>query len=536
MPSTVHSQRPLPRVGVTTEEARAFLQARLALFAGLAGVFSLGFLLVVPVIGLIFLSEPQRFEYLKSWSFFFHASSTTVALGNWVFLRFRRLGAAALLVDDAVCSVLASALLALMGGAIPDRYGYIQALLATSLVIHIRSVLVPSSGRRTAAISTACAAVATIAVIIVARTGPTAYPSVLPSSIEIAINMGLWLAASTAIATVSARIIFGLREEVKAARQIGQYVLERKIGEGGMGVVYLATHALLRRKTALKVLLSDRVDPQTLARFEREVRQLARLNHPNTVAIYDYGRTPEGTFYFAMEYLEGLGLDQLVRAIGPLPPERVVHLLDQICGSLTEAHDKGLVHRDIKPANVIVCEQGGAPDVVKVLDFGLVKDMVNLSDGELTASSSFLGTPLYASPEGVKGGEITPASDIYAVAAVGYYLLTGTDVFSGATVMEIGAGHLYKTPEPPSERLGHSLPADLERLILDGLAKQPSARPKDARTFRQALRSCSIGPWSEAQAQRWWESVGRDLFQQRMAISVEQDATALAVTLAGRES
>jgi serine/threonine-protein kinase len=223
----------------------------------------------------------------------------------------------------------------------------------------------------------------------------------------------------------------------------------------------------------------------------------------------------------------------LVQAIGPLAPARVVHLLDQICGSLAEAHDMGLVHRDIKPANVIVCEQGGAPDVVKVLDFGLVKDMRH-HEGELTASESFLGTPLYASPESLSGGQVTAASDMYAVAALGYYLLTGTEVFGGSTIMEIGAGHLFKTPEPPSTRLGQSLPAELERLILDGLAKDPAARPSHARAFREALRRCGLG-WSEDEAAQWWQAVGRDLVRRRAAKAAGSRPTALAVTLAGRQ-
>jgi eukaryotic-like serine/threonine-protein kinase len=528
-------QEPALRVGASTEQARAFLQRRLALFAGLAGIFSLGFLVAVPLVGLLLLSGAQRTEYMRSPSFAFHGLATLVTLGNWAFLRLRRLGAGGLLVDDLLCTVASSTLLALMGAGIPDRYGYIQALLATSLIIHIRGVVVPSSGRRTFAISATCAAAATIAVILFVPRRAPAPGMPLASAAEIAVNMGLWLAASTAIATVSARIIFGLREEVKVARQIGQYVLERKIGEGGMGIVYLATHALLRRRTALKLLLSDKVDPHTLMRFEREVRQLARLSHPNTVAIYDYGRTPEGTFYFAMEYLEGLGLDDLVGATGAVPASRVVHLLDQICGSLVEAHDMGLVHRDIKPANVMVCEQGGAPDVVKVLDFGLVKDTGNPRELDLTANSSFVGTPLYACPEAIKGGEITAASDMYAVAAVGYYLLTGTEVFSGATLMEIGGGHLYKNPEPPSARLGREVPAALEQLILRGLAKEPSARPRDARAFRQALKACAIDSWPEEDARGWWESVGRELVRQRLAKTIEQDTRTLAVSLAGRE-
>jgi serine/threonine-protein kinase len=527
----------LPAVGTTSEQARVFLQARLRLFAGIVCLVSLGFLIMTPGLELVLLRGAQRLSYVHSPAFVFHSLATAISLGNWALLRGRALGTQALLIDDILFTVVGATLLALMGGAIPSRYGYIQALLAISLTIHVRAVVVPSSGRRTCAISATLAAVSVTALTLLARGLVPANSAEPPiSAAEISLNMGLWLVASTAVATVSSRIIFGLREEVKAARQIGQYVLESKIGEGGMGVVFLATHALLRRKTALKMLLADRVGPQTLARFEREVRQLARLSHPNTVAIYDYGRTPEGTFYFAMEYLQGLGLDDLVRAVGPLPAERVVHLLDQICGSLIEAHTMGLIHRDIKPANVIVCEQGGVPDVVKVLDFGLVKDTHNPHEGELTASTSFLGTPLYASPEAVKGEEITAASDMYAVAAVGYYLLTGTDVFGGSTVMEIGAGHLYKEVEAPSQRLGKPLPATLEQLILQGLAKDPAARPRDARAFRQSLGRCEIGPWPEAEAVAWWQSHGHELVRQRVANTAAPAPTALAVTLAGRQN
>jgi serine/threonine protein kinase len=197
----------------------------------------------------------------------------------------------------------------------------------------------------------------------------------------------------------------------------------------------------------------------------------------------------------------------------------------------------GLIHRDIKPANVIVCEQGGVPDVVKVLDFGLVKDTHNPHEAEQTANKTFLGTPLYASPEAVKGGEITAASDMYAVAAVGYYLLTGTDVFGGSTIMEVGAGHLYKDVEAPSLRVGKPLPPALERLILQGLAKDPAARPSDARSFRQALARCGVSPWPEDDAVAWWQSHGRELVRLRVSKAIAPAAApaALAVTLAGRQ-
>jgi len=204
-------------------------------------------------------------------------------------------------------------------------------------------------------------------------------------------------------------------------RRLGQYTLERKIGAGGMGIVYRASHAMLRRPTAIKLLPPDRAGEASIARFEREVQMTAQLSHPNTVAIYDYGRTPEGVFYYAMEYLDGINLEDLVRTYGAQPAGRVLAILDQVCGALAEAHERGLVHRDIKPANIILTERGGEPDVAKVVDFGLVKPIVT-DDPRLTMSMPgvMTGTPLYLSPESLTSPESgDPRSDLYALGAVG---------------------------------------------------------------------------------------------------------------------
>ena len=250
------------------------------------------------------------------------------------------------------------------------------------------------------------------------------------------------------------------------------------------GVVYRASHAMLRRPTAIKLLHPERAGKDALTRFEREVRRTAMLTHPNTVTVFDYGRTAEGVFYYAMELLEGASLDELVDVDGPQPEERVIHILEQVAGSLAEAHDAGLIHRDVKPANILVVDRGGISDLVKVVDFGLVKDVGYTAPGEvtnapaLTRDNTITGTPLYMSPETVVAPETVDArTDLYALGAVGYWLLTGTHVFGGKSILEVCSHHLHSVPEPPSTRLGATVNADLEEVLLACLAKRPEDRP-----------------------------------------------------------
>ena len=297
-----------------------------------------------------------------------------------------------------------------------------------------------------------------------------------------------------------------LQKATLAAKHLGQYALEEKLGAGGMGTVYKARHAMLRRPTAVKLLDIDKMSDAAIARFEREVQLTSALTHPNTVAVFDYGRTPDGIFYYAMEYLDGMNLDELVRRFGPLPEARMVYILRQVCGALAEAHAAGLVHRDVKPANIFLTSRGGMQDFAKVLDFGLVKALDGEETANLTSANVMTGTPLYASPEAVTHpDQVDARADVYSVGAVGYFLLTGTPVFTGASVVEICMKHVKAAPESPSVRSGRSVSGELEGLLLRCLAKSPSDRPSDSAELLCELEACAVaGTWTARDAAAWW--------------------------------
>ncbi len=322
-----------------------------------------------------------------------------------------------------------------------------------------------------------------------------------------------------------------LQQAVVEAKRLGQYALEAKIGAGAMGEVYRARHAMLRRPTAIKLLNPSAVSETTLARFEREVQLTSSLSHPNTIAIFDYGRTPEGVFYYAMELLDGINLEQLVTQHGPLSDGRALYLLKQISGSLAEAHLAGLVHRDIKPANIFLTHRGGLYDFVKVLDFGLVKGIAGAQEANVTAPQAMAGTPLYLSPEAVREPDSLDArADVYAIGAVAYFLVTGRPVFDGSTVMEICLKHVSEKPVPPSERSGRPLAAELEQLILRCLAKDRAERPANALALLRELDRCTpLTPWSAADAERWWS-----LDAGALTVAATADATAGTTAGAGR--
>jgi eukaryotic-like serine/threonine-protein kinase len=373
----------------------------------------------------------------------------------------------------------------------PSAYG---CLLYASFMVLLRAIVVPSTGTRTTITGILTFLPMTCVAILV-----SGHQELPPWAFIIAdlVVSGIIIL----LATIGSNLIYGLRRQVSVAMQLGQYTLDRKIGEGGMGEVYRAHHALLRRPTAIKLLIPSRIGGATVERFEREVQHMSQLTHPNTVAVFDYGRNPEGIFYYAMEYLDGINLEELVEQFGPQPADRVVAILIQVCGALHEAHHNGIIHRDIKPANIILCERGAVPDIAKVVDFGLVKE---IAEDTRNTARLILGTPAYIAPEAVSAPEtVGPAGDLYALGATGYFLLTSKPVFEGQTSVEVCIAHVEQTPVPPSKVTENAIPEALERIILSCLEKDPKARP-DARALARQLRELPTNGWNDAAAHDWW--------------------------------
>ena len=307
--------------------------------------------------------------------------------------------------------------------------------------------------------------------------------------------------------------ISGLRRQVVDAQQLGQYRLRGQLGAGGMGEVYLAEHQLLKRPCAVKLIRPGiESGSKALERFEREVRLTATLSHPNTVEIYDYGRTEDGTYYYVMEYLRGLSLADLVDQYGPVAPGRVVYLLRQVCQALRKAHTAGLIHRDIKPSNIFASRRGGIDDVAKLFDFGLVLSLTTNGTPHLSGERRVFGTPMFMSPEQATGErELDRRSDIYSLGAVAYYLLTGHPPFEGEDGIELLMA-TCATPSYHRRRFGLGSPTTWSAVVLRCLAKDPSDRFSDAESLAQALGECACTEeWDQDRAAQWWQDAGQVL-------------------------
>jgi serine/threonine-protein kinase len=302
---------------------------------------------------------------------------------------------------------------------------------------------------------------------------------------------------------------------MRRLHEMGCYQLVKKLDHGGMGEIWRARHRMLARPVAIKLIRPELLGARTaeeaatlVGRFKREAEATAALHSPHTVALHDFGVTPEGTFYYVMELLEGLDLETLVKRFGPVPPERAIHLLTQACESLADAHGAGLIHRDVKPANIVACHWGLKWDYVKVLDFGLVKTAWTLGEDErLTSEGVIAGTPAFMSPEAVLGGRTLDARvDLYGIGCVAYWLLTGERLFTGKTPMEVVLHHVKTPPVPPSQRVSRPIPESLEKLVLACLAKDPEDRPPSAEWLREQLAECHTEQrWTPQRAREWWE-------------------------------
>lgn len=466
-----------------------------------------------------------------------HAGSVVLCAAVWLVARGRTLPVAAIHALDAAFTIVVCTLWPTLGYfAAPTSPIEFSVILATTYSLIARSVVVPSTFQRTLVISL----VAVIPTLVMFRVREMAFAGVMgPRQLKsFMLFSSMWCLIAVAVASAQSRLLYGLRERIREASKLGQYTLEEKIGEGGMGVVYRATHAMLKRPAAIKLLLPERAGDRELARFEREVQQTSRLMHPNTISIFDYGRTSDGTFYYVMEYLDGFDLEWLVRAEGPLDPARVIRILRQASGALAEAHALDLIHRDIKPANLILTERSDEPDVVKVVDFGLVKTLAKSADPALSQTNAITGTPLYLSPEAIVTPEgMDGRADLYALGAVGYYLVTGRPVFEAPTVVELCSKQLLEAPVPPSERLGRPLPEDLETLLLSCLAKSPGERPRSAAEVRDALARCAERtPYDLGAGERFWTERAPALRSERLPVRTSQPGRTMAIDLAGRST
>lgn len=359
---------------------------------------------------------------------------------------------------------------------------------------------IPNTGRRCALVVVGMAAAALGLILFLSRHDPNLAPSLYAVTISKTV---FWLAMGCGIAVFGSQKMTELRRAAGASK-LGQYALKRKLGEGGMGEIYLAEHPMLRRPCAVKIIRPEKTgDPRNLARFAREVQAVTSLTGPNIVDVFDYGQGEDGTFFYVMEFLQGMNLQEMVDRAGPQPPERVVYFLRQVCSALQEAHACGLVHRDVKPGNIFVCRCGTDYDAVKLVDFGLV--FGTEEDARLTQVGMVMGSPLFMSPEQITGSvPLDGRSDLYSLGLVAYCVLTGQNPFRRRDVQAVFAAQLTE-PAPPLRSQCPSLAADLEAIILRCLEKEREKRFASAAELEAALARCSYaGRWGKERAEEWW--------------------------------
>ena len=373
------------------------------------------------------------------------------------------------------------------------------------LCIYTYAFFIPNTWKRAAAILGIIASlplVATVLGIVLSSNMRLYFANHLGTLVEMTLVMGVaHVGAVFGVYTINS-----LQTQAYQARQLGQYRLKKLLGSGGMGDVYLAEHQLMKRPCAIKVIRPEKAgDPKVLARFEREVQATAKLSHWNSIDIFDYGRSEDGTFYYVMEYLPGMNLGEIVKRFGPMPAARVIHLVRQACDALQEAHDLGLLHRDLKPANLFAAVRGGHYDVAKLLDFGLAKPLSDLDTAQLTADGTITGSPLYMSPEQATGDkEPDPRSDIYSLGGVLYYLLCGHPPFENEKPIKVLISHAHD-PVPPLSQYREDIPLDLEAIVMRCLSKNPDDRYQSAAELAAALEDCEhYGTWSRDHARDWW--------------------------------
>ncbi len=498
--------------GLDTTVGSEFVQRRVALFAKILAGISAAFLLAGVIIG-VTLGLPLEM-FLTGTMNIAHIGGLVLLVTVWLLCRRRRKLTLPLLgVVDALAVIGSCTAWAFFIRAGLSESVY-SAVVSVTMTLLAHAIVVPAKAVRTLCLSIVASVPTVVSMLLWVQ-----HSGVLPSPYTpwmTLIFQSLLLTATITMATITSRILYDLRRSVQEANELGQYALEEKLGGGGMGEVWRARHRFLVREAAVKLirpelLVSENGDPDVvLRRFEREALATAQLHSPHTVQLYDFGQADDGTLFYVMELLEGINLEDLVRRFGPIPAERAVHILEQVCHSLDEAHRNGLTHRDIKPANILITAAGTELDFVKVLDFGLVRfqsAQPAAGDGlKLTAEGSMAGTPAYTAPEIAEGAPYDHRVDLYSVGCVGYWLLTGTLVFDRDTMMKILIDHARTPPPLPRTRTELPIPPDVEQVIMQCLEKDPEKRPANAGELLDRLLACELPQaWTRARADAWWQ-------------------------------